>query len=43
MKLESNDKHPHGLTDKEYDKLFTTNKPILFAFHQTGENSVDLL
>jgi len=33
MKLESNDKHPHGLTDKEYDKLFTTNKPILFAFH----------
>ena len=23
MKLESNEKHPHGLTDKEYDKIFT--------------------
>ncbi len=33
MKLESNEKHPHGLTDKEYDKIFTTDKPIVFAFH----------
>lgn len=33
MKLESNKKHPHGLTDQEYNKLFTTNKPIIFAFH----------
>lgn len=33
MKLESNTKHPHGLTDFEYDNLFTTNKPIIFAFH----------
>jgi xylulose-5-phosphate/fructose-6-phosphate phosphoketolase len=33
MRLESNLKHPHGLTDKEYDKYFTTDKPIIFAFH----------
>ena len=33
MKLESNKKHPHGLTDQEYNKIFTTNKPIIFAFH----------
>ena len=33
MKLESNEKHPHGLTDKEYDKIFTKDKPIVFAFH----------
>lgn len=33
MKLESNEKHPHGLTDSEYDGLFTKDKPIIFAFH----------
>ena len=33
MKLQSNDKHPHGLTDKDYDALFTKNKPIIFNFH----------
>lgn len=33
MKLESNNKHPHGLTDEEYDNIFTKDKPILFAFH----------
>ena len=33
MKLVSNEKHPHGLTDKEYDALFTKNKPIIFNFH----------
>ncbi len=33
MKLESSEKHPHGLTDKEYNDYFTTNKPILFIFH----------
>ena len=33
MRLQSNDKHPHGLTRKEYDKLFTKDKPIIFAFH----------
>ncbi len=33
MKLVSSDKHPHGLTHKEYDDLFTTNKHIIFNFH----------
>ena len=33
MRLESSDRHPHGLTDTEYDNLFTKDKPIIFAFH----------
>lgn len=33
MRLESNTKHPHGLTDDEYDSLFTKDKPIIFNFH----------
>lgn len=37
MKLLPNDKHPHGLTDKEYNDLFTTNKPIVFNFHGNPE------
>ena len=33
MRLQSNTEHPHGLTDEDYDALFTKNKPIIFAFH----------
>ena len=33
MKLQSNKKHPHGLTDEEYNAIFTTDKPIIFNFH----------
>ena len=33
FKLESDAKHPHGLSDREYDMLFTKDKPIIFAFH----------
>lgn len=33
MKLQSHEKHPHGLTDTEFDTLFTKDKPIIFAFH----------
>lgn len=33
MKLVSNDKHPHGLTNEEYNSLFTKDKPIIFNFH----------
>ena len=33
MRLVPNDVHPHGLTDKKYDELFTENKHIIFAFH----------
>ena len=33
MKLESSNRHPHGLSDSEYDLLFTKDKPIVFIFH----------
>jgi xylulose-5-phosphate/fructose-6-phosphate phosphoketolase len=33
MKLQPTGEHPHGLSDQEFDHLFTTNKPIIFAFH----------
>ena len=33
MKLQPHSEHPHGLSDKEFDTLFTTDKPIIFAFH----------
>lgn len=33
MKLEPNTKHPHGLTNVEYNKLFTKDKPIIFNYH----------
>lgn len=33
MRLEPNTEHPHGLSDPEYDALFTTDKEIIFAFH----------
>ena len=33
MTLQPQSEHPHGLSDKEFDMLFTTDKPIIFAFH----------
>jgi len=33
MKLQPQSQHPHGLSDKEFDALFTKDKPIIFAFH----------
>jgi len=33
MRLQPHTQHPHGLTDVEYDSIFTKDKPILFAFH----------
>ena len=33
MKLQSPDTHPHGVSDEEYDLIFTKNKPIIFNFH----------
>jgi xylulose-5-phosphate/fructose-6-phosphate phosphoketolase len=33
MTLQPQNEHPHGLTDKDFDSLFTRNKPIIFAFH----------
>jgi xylulose-5-phosphate/fructose-6-phosphate phosphoketolase len=33
MKLQDPKEHPHGLSDKDFDVMFTTDKPIIFAFH----------
>ncbi|HEX2226743.1 MAG TPA: phosphoketolase family protein, partial [Candidatus Binatia bacterium] len=33
MTLQSPHEHPHGLSDKDFDALFTKDKPIIFAFH----------
>ena len=33
MKLQPSTKHPHGLTDEDFDMLFTKDKPIIFNFH----------
>ncbi|HIQ87418.1 MAG TPA: phosphoketolase family protein [Candidatus Scatomorpha gallistercoris] len=33
MRLQSEEQHPHGLSQKDYDVLFTRDKPIVFAFH----------
>jgi xylulose-5-phosphate/fructose-6-phosphate phosphoketolase len=33
MKLQPDSEHPHGLSDQAFDALFTTDKPIIFAYH----------
>ena len=33
MTLQSPSEHPHGISDHDFDALFTTDKPIIFAFH----------
>jgi xylulose-5-phosphate/fructose-6-phosphate phosphoketolase len=33
MKLQPPSEHPHGLSDKDFDMLFTKDKPIIFAYH----------
>ncbi len=33
MTLQPREEHPHGLSDYEFDTLFTTDKPIIFAYH----------
>ena len=33
MKLQPQSEHPHGLSDVDFDMLFTKNKPVIFAFH----------
>jgi xylulose-5-phosphate/fructose-6-phosphate phosphoketolase len=33
MKLQPESEHPHGMSDKEYESLFTPDKPVIFAFH----------
>jgi xylulose-5-phosphate/fructose-6-phosphate phosphoketolase len=33
MKLQPSSEHPHGLSDRDFDALFTKDKPVIFAFH----------
>ncbi|HEV2347451.1 MAG TPA: phosphoketolase family protein, partial [Actinocrinis sp.] len=33
MRLQPDTEHPHGLSDREFDSLFTTDKPVIFAYH----------
>jgi xylulose-5-phosphate/fructose-6-phosphate phosphoketolase len=33
MRLQPDTEHPHGLSDREFDTLFTPNRPVVFAFH----------
>ncbi|HTK45484.1 MAG TPA: phosphoketolase family protein [Patescibacteria group bacterium] len=33
MRLQQSGEHPHGMTDAEFDALFTTDRPIVFAYH----------
>ena len=33
MVLQPRSEHPHGLEDQDFDELFTTDKPVIFAFH----------
>jgi xylulose-5-phosphate/fructose-6-phosphate phosphoketolase len=33
MTLQPNDVHPHGITDREFDGLFTRERPVIFAYH----------
>jgi xylulose-5-phosphate/fructose-6-phosphate phosphoketolase len=33
MKLQPSTVHPHGLSDRDFDELFTRDKPVIFAFH----------
>ena len=33
MTLQPNTEHPHGISDKDFDTLFTPNKPVVFAYH----------
>jgi xylulose-5-phosphate/fructose-6-phosphate phosphoketolase len=33
MRLQPDTEHPHGLSDREFDALFTSDKPVIFAYH----------
>jgi xylulose-5-phosphate/fructose-6-phosphate phosphoketolase len=33
MKLQPTSEHPHGLPDREFDEIFTSNRPVIFAYH----------
>ncbi|MGE0028591.1 MAG: phosphoketolase, partial [Thermoleophilia bacterium] len=33
MRLQPSSEHPHGMADREFDGVFTTNRPVVFAYH----------
>ncbi len=33
MRLQDNTEHPHGLSDRDFDTIFTTDRPVIFAYH----------
>ncbi len=33
MRLQPDSEHPHGMSDRDYDTLFTTDRPVIFAYH----------
>jgi xylulose-5-phosphate/fructose-6-phosphate phosphoketolase len=33
MRLQPESEHPHGMSDREFDALFTTSRPVVFAYH----------
>ncbi len=33
MRLQPDSEHPHGLSDREFDALFTADRPVIFAYH----------
>jgi xylulose-5-phosphate/fructose-6-phosphate phosphoketolase len=33
MRLQPHTEHPHGMTDREFDATFTTDRPVIFAYH----------
>jgi xylulose-5-phosphate/fructose-6-phosphate phosphoketolase len=33
MRLQTESEHPHGLSDREFDALFTSDRPVIFAYH----------
>ena len=43
MKLELHEEHPHGLTQKEFENIFTKDKPVLFNFHGYPKFIYDML
>src|SRR5260370_5033602 len=36
MTIQPSTEHPHGLSDREFDSLFTIDKPVIFAYHGSG-------
>jgi xylulose-5-phosphate/fructose-6-phosphate phosphoketolase len=33
MTLQPREEHPHGLSDRDFDSIFTKNRPVIFAYH----------